>query len=72
MTNCCRWTEPLILLLIFVNAVVLIAQAHRSVFVVGREDGFFKTWEDYVLFVLFVIFTYVHKGFACCQQLNLS
>ncbi|KAG8944623.1 calcium channel protein [Tulasnella sp. 424] len=52
-----RWTEPIILLLIMVNAVVLTIQAHRSVFVNGREDGFFGTWEDYALFVLFIIFT---------------
>ncbi|KAG9016762.1 calcium channel protein [Tulasnella sp. 427] len=52
-----RWTEPIILLLIMFNAVVLTIQAHRSVFIVGREDGFFHTWEDYALFVLFIIFT---------------
>ncbi|KIO32428.1 hypothetical protein M407DRAFT_214388 [Tulasnella calospora MUT 4182] len=52
-----RWTEPIILLLIMFNAVVLTIQAHRSVFETGREDGFFKTWEDYALFVLFNIFT---------------
>ncbi|KAG8896276.1 calcium channel protein, partial [Tulasnella sp. 403] len=52
-----KWTEPLILLLIFVDAIVLIIQAHRSVFITGREDGFFGRWEDYVLFVLFLIFS---------------
>ncbi|KAG8940098.1 calcium channel protein, partial [Tulasnella sp. 408] len=57
-----RWTEPIILLLIMFNAVVLTIQAHRSVFETGREDGFFKTWEDYALFILFIIFTI--EGFA--------
>ncbi|KAG9050174.1 calcium channel protein [Tulasnella sp. UAMH 9824] len=52
-----RWTEPIILLLIMFNAVVLTIQAHRSVFETGREDGYFKTWEDHALFILFIIFT---------------
>lgn len=52
-----RWTEPTILLLIMADAVILAIQAHRSVFVTPRTDGYFKTWEDYALFGLFVIFT---------------
>ncbi|CAE6352806.1 unnamed protein product [Rhizoctonia solani] len=51
------WTEPIILVLIFANAVFLTTQAWRSVYVYERVDGYFKTWEDYGLFVLFCIFT---------------
>lgn len=51
------WTEPIILVLIFANAAFLTTQAWRSVYVYGRVDGYFKTWEDYGLFVLFCIFT---------------
>ncbi|KAG8926488.1 calcium channel protein, partial [Tulasnella sp. 417] len=53
-----RWTEPVILLLVMFNAVVLAIQAHRSVFDAGRAGVFFKTWEDYALFTLFIIFTF--------------
>ncbi|KAI0740154.1 Ion transport protein-domain-containing protein [Earliella scabrosa] len=60
------WTEPVILLLIIVNAVVLTIQASRPHAL--PEDwpddtpppavkGFFHTWEDYVLFALFCLFT---------------
>ncbi|CAE6501684.1 unnamed protein product [Rhizoctonia solani] len=51
------WTEPIILVLIFANAVFLTTQAWRSVYIYERVDGYFKTWEDYGLFVLFCIFT---------------
>ncbi|KAG9004060.1 calcium channel protein [Tulasnella sp. JGI-2019a] len=54
-----RWTEPLILLLILADAVILTIQAHKALDVFPRiTNGFFKTWEDYALFVLFVIFTF--------------
>ena len=62
----CRWTEPVILLLIIINAVVLTIQASR--FHALPEDypddtlpppilGYFHGWEDYVLFGLFCLFT---------------
>ncbi|QRW09988.1 ion transport domain-containing protein [Ceratobasidium sp. AG-Ba] len=51
------WTEPIILVLIFANAVFLTTQAWYSVYVREREDGYFKMWEDYALFILFCIFT---------------
>ena len=65
-----RWTEPAILVLIVVNAVVLTIQAARSLTLPDPTDdvpsplpapvkGYFKTWEDYALFILFIIFTYV-------------
>ena len=55
-------TEPCILLLIILHAVVLTVQAARSVALEKGQDppqvrGYFQTWEDYTLFVLFVLFT---------------
>ncbi|KAG8959952.1 calcium channel protein [Tulasnella sp. 419] len=51
------WTEPIILLLIFANAIVLTIQSARSVFANPRPSRYFQSPEDYILFVLFVIFT---------------
>ncbi|KAF5368727.1 hypothetical protein D9757_010428 [Collybiopsis confluens] len=61
------WTEPLILVLIVLNAVVLTIQASHSLTLPDDADvgdvlpsptvGYFHAWEDYVLFALFVIFT---------------
>lgn len=69
----CRWTEPLILLLIFANAVMLSLQARHALF--PSEDGtsppikgYFHEWEDTALFALFIIFTYVRSGLlAACD-----
>lgn len=56
------WTEPIILLLIVINAVVLTIQAAPNI--APSEDGeryqpvgYFQEWEDYALFGLFCIFT---------------
>lgn len=57
------WTEPMVLVLIVVNAVVLTVQASQSETAPADGSlpppvkGYFHTWEDYALFVLFVIFT---------------
>ncbi|KAG5652105.1 hypothetical protein H0H81_006278 [Sphagnurus paluster] len=59
------WTEPIILVLIIVNAVVLTIQAalpltlstSNGTAVPPRIRGYFHSWEDYALFVLFIIFT---------------
>ncbi|KAH0580401.1 hypothetical protein H2248_001903 [Termitomyces sp. 'cryptogamus'] len=59
------WTEPIILVLIIINAVVLTIQAalpltlssSDGTSVPPRIKGYFHSWEDYTLFVLFVIFT---------------
>ncbi|KAF8063493.1 Ion transport protein-domain-containing protein [Lyophyllum atratum] len=59
------WTEPIILVLIIINAVVLSIQAalpltlstSDGTAVPPRIRGYFFTWEDYTLFVLFIIFT---------------
>jgi hypothetical protein len=53
-------TEPIIILLIILNVVVLTSQAARNVYNFPRpSSGYFFTWEDYVLFVLFLLFTCV-------------
>lgn len=54
-----RWTEPLLLLLIVANVVILTIQSARDVFKHPRpaSAGYFHEWEDYVIFVIFVIFT---------------
>ncbi|THG95158.1 hypothetical protein EW026_g6441 [Hermanssonia centrifuga] len=59
-----RWTEPLILLSIIFNAVVLTVQAARNVALPADGPGippsikgYFHAWEDYALFILFIFFT---------------
>ncbi|KAF7416082.1 calcium channel protein [Pleurotus ostreatus] len=57
------WTEPTILLLIIINAVVLTIQAADSLTLDDPDappqpvKGYFKSWEDYALFVLFALYT---------------
>ncbi|KAG5719750.1 hypothetical protein E4T56_gene18575 [Termitomyces sp. T112] len=59
------WTEPIILVLIIINAVILTIQAafpltlstSNGTSIPPRIKGYFHSWEDYTLFVLFVIFT---------------
>lgn len=53
------WIEPLILLLIIANVVVLTIQAAPSVFDYPRptSPGYFHTWHDTVLFILMCIFS---------------
>jgi hypothetical protein len=58
------WTEPVILVLIVINAVVLTIQASHSLTLPDNSSprpvkGYFHAWEDYALFVLFAFFTYV-------------
>lgn len=68
-----RWTEPIILLLIIINGLVLAIQASRPHAL--PEDwpddsppppmkGYFHAWEDYVLFVLFCLFTWVSGSYC--------
>ncbi|KAH6905112.1 high-affinity cell membrane calcium channel [Coprinopsis sp. MPI-PUGE-AT-0042] len=60
-----HWTEPAILLLIILNAVVLTFQAAsprtlptaNGPALPPKIKGYFHTWEDYVLFALFIVFT---------------
>ncbi|EPS97893.1 hypothetical protein FOMPIDRAFT_1127618 [Fomitopsis schrenkii] len=56
------WTEPIILLLIIANAVILIIQSHISEALDSNQNppqvkGYFHHWEDYALFGLFCFFT---------------
>ncbi|KAK0201179.1 Ion transport protein-domain-containing protein [Desarmillaria ectypa] len=57
------WTETVILLLIILNAIILTIQAAPSLTLPDANStaptikGYFQTWEDYVLFVLFIVFT---------------
>ncbi|KAF6754799.1 high-affinity cell membrane calcium channel [Ephemerocybe angulata] len=58
-------TEPMILILIILNAVVLTCQAFPSSTLPTANgptlppkiQGYFHKWEDYVLFALFIVFT---------------
>ncbi|KAH8826844.1 Ion transport protein-domain-containing protein [Flagelloscypha sp. PMI_526] len=62
-----QWTELIVLLAIILNATVLTIQAARSVTLdevqavsapkPPGERGYFHTWEDWVIFVLFVGYT---------------
>lgn len=61
-----RWTEPTILILIIINAIVLTIQAFPSLTLPSsdssgppRISGYFHTWMDWALFVIFCLFTYV-------------
>ncbi|PLW08520.1 hypothetical protein PCANC_24286 [Puccinia coronata f. sp. avenae] len=50
--------DPLIFLLIILDAVILTIQSSRSVWDFPRPTkGYFHTWEDWGLFILFSIFT---------------
>ncbi|UZJ57456.1 hypothetical protein CBS101457_006776 [Exobasidium rhododendri] len=51
------WVEPLILIMIMFNVVLLIIQAAPSVFSVPRKPGYFDYWIDYALMAVFGIFT---------------
>lgn len=51
------FTEQAILVLIILNVVVLSFQGSKELNTPRPNTGYFQAWEDYVLFVLFVIFT---------------
>ncbi|WWC62542.1 uncharacterized protein I303_105138 [Kwoniella dejecticola CBS 10117] len=51
------WTEPAILILIITNVVVLAIQSAPALNEPRVDDGYFQTWADYALLVLFCIFT---------------
>lgn len=51
------WTEPVILLLILLNVIVLTIQSTPALFTPRTATTYFNEWEDYVLFVLFIVFT---------------
>ena len=53
------WTEPIVLLLILVNVVTLTLQSAQNVYDQPRPTGagYFHTWKDLLLFILFVAFS---------------
>ena len=53
------FTEPIILGLIIANVVVLAIQAAPALNTPREDDGYFQSWEDGVLLILFLIFTLV-------------
>ncbi|KAI0050088.1 hypothetical protein FA95DRAFT_1487881 [Auriscalpium vulgare] len=72
------WTEPFILCLIIFNAVVLTINASRTLTLPSadtpplRVQGYFHVWEDYALFVLFVLFTLESFARICVSGLILD
>ncbi|KAJ7831421.1 Ion transport protein-domain-containing protein [Mycena olivaceomarginata] len=54
------WTESIIFLLIIFNTIVLTIQSSRSLTLNNAATtvcGYFHAWEDYTVFVLFIVFT---------------
>ncbi|WWD18487.1 hypothetical protein CI109_102939 [Kwoniella shandongensis] len=51
------WTEPAILVLIIANVVILSIQSASPLNDPRSNDGYFQSWEDTALLVLFIIFT---------------
>jgi len=58
-----RYSEPIILTLILAAAIILVIQASRTVVLPltqsspSPQQGYFRTWEDGALFVLYILFT---------------
>ena len=59
-----KWTEPLILLSIIFDAVILTLQAALNIAPSADSNGdplqmqgYFHNWEDHALFILFIFFT---------------
>ncbi|KAJ7058571.1 Ion transport protein-domain-containing protein [Mycena amicta] len=66
------WTELVILLLIILNAVILTIQASRTLLLSDPPTvirGYFHQWEDFALFVLFIIFTIEAAARICVSGL---
>lgn len=55
--DCFRWTDPIILTLIILNVIVLTIQATPGLFEPRQPGGYFRQWEDYAIFALFIVFT---------------
>ncbi|KAF9236771.1 Ion transport protein-domain-containing protein [Melanogaster broomeanus] len=71
------FTEPIILTLIIFDAIALVLQASRSLLLPPSqtpttEQGYFHAWEDYVIFVLFVLFTTEALARICVSGLLLD
>ncbi|OJA17446.1 hypothetical protein AZE42_05939 [Rhizopogon vesiculosus] len=72
------WTEPSILCLIIINACVLISQASDTLLLPSDQtmpspqQGYFHIWEDYVLFGLFILFTFEAVARICVSGFLLD
>lgn len=51
------WIEPLVLIMIVANVVILVIQSAQDVFEYPRKVGYFDYWPDYALLGIFVVFT---------------
>ncbi|KAI6001926.1 Ion transport protein-domain-containing protein [Pisolithus albus] len=57
------YSDPILLLLILMTAVVFVTQASRTILLPADQStpspqvGYFHVWEDYALFVLYILFT---------------
>ncbi|PWN36130.1 uncharacterized protein FA14DRAFT_160990 [Meira miltonrushii] len=51
------WIEPIILMMIILNVVLLVLQSARDVFLQPRKPGYFDYWPDYGLLAVFVFYT---------------
>ncbi|KAI9461510.1 Ion transport protein-domain-containing protein [Russula earlei] len=72
------WTEPIILCSIILYAVLLTLQASRTLTLPNQNStppsivGFFQSWEDYIIFVLFVFFSFEAFARMCVSGLVLD
>ncbi|KAF8452208.1 Ion transport protein-domain-containing protein [Boletus edulis BED1] len=71
------YTEPTILALILINAVALVVQASRTLLLPDTKvpitvKSYFHAWEDFVIFVLFILFTIEALGRMCISGLLLD
>ncbi|KIJ40348.1 hypothetical protein M422DRAFT_256903 [Sphaerobolus stellatus SS14] len=68
-----QYTEPFILCLILFNAVILVIQSSRALFLdPNQPKGYFQGWEDYVLFTLFIFYTLEAFARICVNGLVLD
>ncbi|KIM51695.1 hypothetical protein SCLCIDRAFT_33242 [Scleroderma citrinum Foug A] len=72
------YSEPIILTLILATAIILVIQASRTVVLPltqlspPPQQGYFQTWEDYALFVLYILFTVESIARICVSGLILD
>lgn len=51
------WVEPIILMMIMFNVILLVIQSSQNVFKYPRLPGYFDYWTDYALLAVFVVYT---------------
>lgn len=52
-----RWTESFILALIILYAVILTIQSSEPLYTPRPGDGYFHSWADWAILIIFTIFT---------------